>query len=172
MVGTIDYALRESAGTSILLENSAGYTNSLGSKIEEIGDIIKDVGSNRVGMCLDTCHTFAAGYDISSKAGAADLMDEIDMHVGLGRVKLVHLNDAKFELGSGLDRHWHIGKGHIGIKGFVNFFSSSRLPTECFVMETPENDEGNGATDMRAVFKIMRTCGIDDYTPKAIMPEV
>lgn len=166
LVDTVDYALHESRFAGILLENSAGYVNSIGSHLDEIGSIIDSIGSRRMGMCLDTCHAFAAGYDISSKAGTAKLMDEIEEHIGLGNVRLVHLNDAKFGLGSGLDRHWHIGEGYIGMKGFVNFFNSSRLETDCFIMETPENSGGDTRTDMEAVRGIMKACGITNYAPK------
>ena len=162
---TVEYALRESTATHMLLENSAGYTNSLGSHIDEIGSIIDRVGSRRIGVCLDTCHAFAAGYDISSKDGTKKLMDEIEESIGFEKVRLVHLNDAKFGLGSGLDRHWHIGKGHIGIEGFINFFDNSRLENDCFIMETPENGYGNDVTNMQAVRSIMKKCAITDYAP-------
>ena len=166
LADTIMHALHRSASTHILLENSAGYSNSVGSHMQEIGKIIDRIGSGRVGVCLDTCHVFAAGYDIASKKGTRSLMDEIEESIGIDNVKLVHLNDAKFPLGSGLDRHWHIGKGHIGMNGFANFFRSSRLTTDCFVMETPENKDGDDSTNMQAVSKIMEECGIEDYAPK------
>lgn len=166
LTDTIMHALRRSASTHILLENSAGYNNSVGSHMKEIGNIIESVGDKRVGVCLDTCHAFAAGYDIASKKGTSSLMDEIEESFGIDKIKLVHLNDAKFPLGSGLDRHWHIGKGHIGMKGFANFFRISRLTADCFVMETPENTDGDDHTNMQAVSKIMKACGIEDYAPK------
>ncbi len=166
LTDTIMHALRRSTSTHILLENSAGYNNSVGSHMKEIGNIIESVGDKRVGVCLDTCHAFAAGYDIASKKGTSSLMDEIEESFGIDKIKLVHLNDAKFPLGSGLDRHWHIGKGHIGMKGFANFFRISRLTADCFVMETPENTDGDDHTNMQAVSKIMKACGIEDYAPK------
>ncbi len=167
LADTVKYALGRSSSTMILLENSAGYTNSLGSHMDEIGSVMRMIGSNRVGVCLDTCHAFAAGYDISSKIGTAKLMDEIEEHIGLAKVKLVHLNDAKYALGSGLDRHWHIGKGYIGYAGFKNFFRGSSLENECFIMETPVNSEGDESTNMDAVRRVMGESGITDYTPKA-----
>ncbi|MGC8537903.1 MAG: deoxyribonuclease IV [Candidatus Micrarchaeia archaeon] len=166
LADTIIYALHENTSVKILLENSAGYKNSVGSHMKEIGSIIEMVGNSRVGACLDTCHALAAGYDIASKGGTKILMDDIEENIGIDKVKLVHLNDAKFPLGSGLDRHWHIGKGYIGIEGFANFFKGSRLTTDCFVMETPENNYGNDHINMQAVSKVMKACGIEGYAPK------
>lgn len=144
-----------SAEVQILLENSAGYTNSMGSNFEDIGKIIDAVGSDQIGMCLDTCHAFAAGYDIRSKEGLEQLTEEIDSYVGFKKVNLVHLNDSKFDLSSGLDRHWHIGKGFIGEKGFTNFFNDKHFKSGSFVMETPYY-EGADTENMTAALKISK----------------
>lgn len=147
-------------GLTLLLENTSGYTNNVGSKFEEIGRVIKGVGSRHVGMCLDTCHMFAAGYDIRTEKGVDEAVAEIDRYVGLSRMKLVHLNDSKFELGSTKDRHWHIGKGHIGENGFVSLFKNNAFRDGCFVMETPSNSEGDDETNLAAVMKIMKRTGL------------
>ncbi len=152
---SIGSVLSAHGDVELLLENSAGYNNSVGSSFGEIGRIIDTAGDGRVGVCLDTCHAFAAGYDISTKEGTERLMGEIEEYVGLGRVKLLHLNDSRFPLGSGKDRHWNIGKGYIGQRGFSNFFSANRLGTDCFVMEVPVAAERDMEADLLAVRRAM-----------------
>ena len=140
----------------ILLENGSGYTNSVGSKIEEIGDIIRKVGSGKVGLCLDTCHAFAAGYELRTANGIASLMDAIDAHIGLERLHLVHFNDSKYGFGSKLDRHWNIGKGHIGRQGLGLFLRNEMVPKGCFIMETPITVDGNHESDLRTAESLAR----------------
>lgn len=118
----------------LLLENTAGHTNSVGSTLDELAEIYDGV-SDKVGFCLDTCHLFAAGYDITN----AETMDRIDGELGLEKVHVFHLNDSKFELGSHLDRHENIGKGYIGKEGFRKFFSYKGITEKPFILETPEN---------------------------------
>ena len=151
----LKHALDSVKGVDILLENTSGYRNSVGSNFSEIGRIIDGIGSKRIGLCFDTCHAFAAGYDLRSEAGTERTVGEIDSEVGLERLKLVHLNDAKYPLGSRLDRHWHIGKGHIGRKGFVNLFRNKAFASGNFIMETPFNEEGDDKSNMRAVESIL-----------------
>jgi deoxyribonuclease IV len=102
----------------ILLENTAGQGSSIGWKFEHIRDIMKIVKSDRIGMCFDTCHAFAAGYDIRTKAGFEETMNHLDKTVGLDRLMAFHLNDSKGDLGTRIDRHEHIGKGKIGLEAF------------------------------------------------------
>jgi deoxyribonuclease-4 len=147
-------------GVGILLENSSGQKNCVGDRMADIGDIIARIGSKRVGLCLDTCHAFAAGYDIRTVEGVGKLAGEVEEHVGRERLGLVHLNDAKFELGSGLDRHWHIGQGNIGEKGFKALFSNRLFQEGNFVMETPENESGNDVENMKALQRILKSCGL------------
>ncbi len=153
-------ALDKSDGVSILLENSAGYRNSMGSTFREIGAVIDAVGSERVGVCLDTCHVFAAGYDIRTDDGVDKTMHEFDSAIGLKRLKLVHLNDSRYGLGEGLDRHWHIGKGKIGMEGFISMFKNKSFRRGCFIMETPINDEGDERTNMDAALSALKKAGI------------
>lgn len=156
LTGALSEAMGACTGVDILLENSSGYRNSMGSSMDELGRMIDSVGSSRLGVCLDTCHAYANGYDVSSRKGTIALMDEIESSFGLDKVKLVHLNDSRYELGSKLDRHWNIGKGHIGRKGFVQFFGNSRLKTDYFVMETPVSSDRDRSSDMRAALRAMR----------------
>ncbi len=151
---TLGKALAAAPDVRILLENSAGYRNSVGSSFEETGMVLDKFDSDAVGVCLDTCHAFAAGYDLRTKESIDKVCNEFEDNIGFKRLGLVHLNDAKYELGSGLDRHWHIGKGNIGIKGFAELLRNRNFHDRCFVMETPINSEGNETTNMAAAKKI------------------
>lgn len=121
----------------LLLENSAGQKNSIGSKIEEIQLILELLGTSEYGICLDTCHLFAAGYDLSDDEGINKMLDLVEKCVGIQHLKLIHLNDSKGELGSNLDRHYHIGMGKIGENGFKALINDKRLENMPFIMETP-----------------------------------
>ena len=112
----------------LLLETTAGAGTSIGGKFEEFGEIFRITGwPERLGFCLDTCHIFAAGYDISTEEGIEKTLEELDANVGLERLKLLHLNDSKGECGSNLDRHEHIGKGRIGLEAFKFLVNHGRL---------------------------------------------
>ncbi|MBA3750920.1 MAG: deoxyribonuclease IV [Nitrosopumilus sp.] len=133
--------------TKILLENSAGQKNSIGSSIEEIATIFDGLNSDDFGLCLDTCHAFAAGYDLSSDKGNFELFDLVSNRIGINKLKVIHLNDSKGELNSNRDRHYHIGLGKIGEKGFTFLINNIKLHHIPFIMETPideiRNDNGN-----------------------------
>lgn len=120
----------------LLLENTSGKTNEVGSTFIEIGEIIDKVSTDHVGVCFDTCHAYARGYDISTTKGLAETINEIESNVGMNKIKVVHLNDSKGELGSRMDRHDHIGMGNIGEKGFLNFLSS-QFKEKPLILETP-----------------------------------
>lgn len=160
---SISEAIDSVPDVTLLLENSAGYKNSVGSRFEEISSIMRSIGKpSRVGLCFDTCHAFAAGYDLHDSKIVSKIADEITNHMGKNSLGLVHLNDAKFELGSGLDRHWHIGKGNIGTDGFKMLFSNPLFRSGSFVMETPlEGLNDACAENMMAVKEILKSCGID-----------
>ena len=148
--GALDEALAGGGDVAVLLENGAGSTNSLGSRFEEVGRILDGLRyGDRVGICFDTCHAYAAGYDLRSVASVESVLGGLEMAVGLDRVGLVHLNDCVGTLGAGLDRHEHIGLGEIGLDGFRAILGS-RLGGIPMVMETPvderRSDEGNLAT--------------------------
>jgi deoxyribonuclease IV len=125
----------------LLLENTAGEKNSVGSSFEHIRAIMDELAfPDRVGVCLDTCHAFAAGYELRTEEGLRETLAQFDEQVGLRHLRVIHLNDTKGDRGSGLDRHEHIGMGFIGEDGFRrilhhNVFSS--LPLVC---ETPVDD--------------------------------
>jgi deoxyribonuclease-4 len=123
--------------TWLILENSAGMGGSVGSKFSEIGTIIKECGSERVKVCLDTQHSFAAGYDLKSRDGIERVTDEFDREIGLERLVAVHANDSKCALAGGLDRHENIGDGHLGRDGFANIMSHAAFADVPFLLEVP-----------------------------------
>ncbi len=127
-----------------LLENTAGQGSALGWRFEHLAAILGGVKQpDRLGVCIDSCHVFAAGYSFSTLKDYEATMAELDRVVGLKLVKAIHLNDSKKDLGSRVDRHEHIGKGKIGLEGFRLLLNDSRLADVPMYLETPkENDEG------------------------------
>ncbi|NNC95820.1 MAG: deoxyribonuclease IV [Chitinophagales bacterium] len=123
----------------ILLENTAGQGSSIGYDFNHLRTIMDQVDSDRIGVCFDTCHAFAAGYDIRSKEGYDDTFGQFDEIVGLEHLKVLHLNDSKGDLGSKLDRHDNIGFGNIGAEAFGRIMNDFKhLPK---VLETPKKDD-------------------------------
>ena len=129
-------------GTLVLLETTAGQGANVGYRFEQLARIIERVEqSDRLGICLDTCHVFAAGYDISTEAGWKSMMTELAKTIGLERIHAVHLNDSQKPCGSRVDRHEHIGRGRIGETAFRRVMRDRRLRGVPKVLETPkEND--------------------------------
>lgn len=124
-----------------LLETTAGQGTTLGRSFEELAAIIDQVeAKERVMVCIDTCHIFAAGYDFRTTEGYAEVMRQFDQTVGLDRLKAIHLNDSKTPLGSNRDRHEHIGKGEIGLEGFRHLVNDSRLKGIPGLLETEKGD--------------------------------
>ena len=149
VIKAVNSALEASESeTMLLLENTAGEKNSVGSSFEHIGAILAGLSDDeRIGICFDTCHAFAAGYELRTEEGIAATLAQFDEQIGLSRLRVVHLNDTKGDLGSGLDRHEHIGLGFIGENGFRRILHNpvfARLPLVC---ETPvderRDDRGN-----------------------------
>jgi deoxyribonuclease IV len=129
----------------LLLENAAGQGTTLGSTFEELATVVTRLNApDRIGVTLDTCHLFAAGWDFRTEAGYGRLVDKIHDTIGVATVKAFHLNDAKAELGSHLDRHENIGKGEIGLEGFRQVLSDPRWATTPGYLETPLDEEGYG----------------------------
>ncbi len=125
----------------LILENAAGQGGAIGSKFAELGRIAKESGSDRVKICLDTQHTFAAGYDVKTRKGLDATMAEFDKDIGLDRLAAVHANDSKIELGGGRDRHENIGEGFIGRDGFENLISHAAFADVPFLLEVPGFDD-------------------------------
>ena len=140
----------------ILLENSAGQLNSVGAKFEELANILKALDAKkRFGVCLDTCHTLAAGYGLRNKVEADKTFREFDDLVGIKYLDLVHLNDSTGYVGSGLDRHEHIGLGKIGEEGFRAVLSHSSVRELPIIMETPIDDRRGNKENYEYVKRLM-----------------
>ena len=126
----------------VLLENTAGQGTTLGRSFAELGAILRHTAMpGRYGICMDTCHAFVAGYDLSTQEGYAATMDELDREVSIDALKFMHLNDSKGAVGSHLDRHDHIGQGLIGLAGFSRIVNDVRLADVAMVLETPKGDD-------------------------------
>ena len=126
----------------ILLETTAGQGTNLGYSFEHLAWMIEHTPEGeRLGVCLDTCHVFAAGYELRTPEGYEATMEAFDQTVGLERLKALHLNDSKGDLGSRKDRHEHIGQGHIGLEGFRNVLNDPRLTGLPGLLETPKSDD-------------------------------
>ncbi len=125
---------------TILLENTAGQGASLGASMDELAWALERLDSNSFGLCLDTCHAFAAGYDISTPQGYEQLMEQIDRLIGIDRLQLFHLNDSKKPLGSRVDRHEHVGQGLIGVEGFRCLMRDQRFAHCPKITETPPGE--------------------------------
>lgn len=127
--------------TMVLLECTAGQGSSLGSRFEELAEIIHLMeGHPRVGVCLDTCHLLAAGYDLTTESGYASTFRAFGRTVGLERLRAFHVNDSKKPLGSRVDRHEHIGRGHLGLDAFRRLVNDRRFATMPMLLETPKGE--------------------------------
>ncbi len=149
----VETALEGAEQPAIALELGSGAGNSIGSRFEEMADIFAALatGSERVGICIDTAHLWGAGYDISSEEGVRGMFGEMDRYVGIGRLRLVHLNDTQMALNSRRDRHYHVGQGQIGMGGFrplVNYPLPGDLPG---IIETPGHDIEHDAANLRTL---------------------
>jgi deoxyribonuclease-4 len=130
---------RRRGQTMVLLEQTAGQGTSLGATFEEIATIIDRMnGHTRAGVCLDTCHLIAAGYDIASASGYEATFNRFGRTVGFDRLKAFHLNDSKKPLGSRVDRHTHIGEGAVGLEGFARLVNDRRFDGLPMLLETPK----------------------------------
>ncbi len=150
-----DEAIVGNSGDSmILLENMAGQKNCVGARFEELRAILDRIGSSeRVGVCLDSCHVWAAGFDIGGDEAVANTMGLFDEVVGRSRLKVIHLNDSKGALGSRLDRHENIGKGKIGRKGIRALLHCPGVRERPIIMETPYQD----VKAMKQSIRLVRT---------------
>jgi deoxyribonuclease-4 len=136
----------------LLMENTAGQGTEIGYSFDQIKKIIEGVHEHeRMGVCLDTAHTFEAGNDLSSKDGINRTLEKFDETIGLKRLHLLHLNDSKTPLGSRKDRHWHIGEGYIGLEGFRNLVNHPLLNHLPGIMETPRKDTVEDLKNMKVI---------------------
>ena len=152
------YDERPDGKAMLLIETTAGQGTALGYRFEEIAAMIAGVeDKSRVGVCLDTCHILAAGYDIRTPEAYAETMAAFDATIGLSYLKCLHLNDSKRELGSRVDRHTHIGDGEIGREGFANFVNDDRLSALPGILETPKGKDDSEDRMNLATLASLRT---------------
>ncbi len=138
-------------GVTLLLETTAGQGSAIGYRLEHLEDIFGAVKDDAwLGVCIDTCHIYAAGYDIRKPEGYAAFVDELEDRNLLNRVRCIHVNDSVRECGSRVDRHAHIGKGKIGLDGFRHLVNDARLTHVPRILETPKGKDGRG-TDLDKV---------------------
>ena len=145
---------RQNHRTALLLEHTAGQGTNLGYTFEQLGIIIAEAERNsapRIGACLDTCHLLAAGYGLSSDTTYAKTMTSFDRHVGIDRLRAIHLNDSEHPLASRKDRHAHIGHGHVGLSAFRRLLTDPRLQSIPMVLETPKTQTKNPSGKTTAI---------------------
>ena len=142
--------------TIILLETTAGSGSQLGYSFEHLKRMIAGVrNKKKIGICLDTCHVFSAGYDISNKDGLEKTLEDLDNNISFENLKVIHLNDSKFPLGSHKDRHMHIGKGFIGLQGFKNIVNHPQLKDLPFILETPKREDKDDFININLVKRLI-----------------
>ncbi|MBM4135528.1 MAG: deoxyribonuclease IV [Nitrospira sp.] len=152
-----EVALKGRWNAYLLIENTAGERGDISSTIMDLSDIIAGTkGSLISGICIDTCHAFAAGYDICNNEGIQKISQEIEKYIGFDKLKLVHLNDSKSDIGSGIDRHEHIGRGKIGMRGLQQLITYQLFKDIPLILETPKRRESDDRVNLRRVRKIMK----------------
>lgn len=158
LVKAIESARSKSkGGPVVLLENNAGQKNSIGGNFEELRMILDRLDDPKeFGVCTDTCHLFASGYDLRTKAEVDKTLDKFDNVVGLKELKFIHLNDSKGPLGSNLDRHEHIGLGMIGQEGLAAFLNHRAIRGLPVIMETPIDEKRGDEQNLKVVLGLVK----------------
>ncbi|MBV9885083.1 MAG: deoxyribonuclease IV [Acidobacteria bacterium] len=174
VIDSVKQAVKRLPATSmrILIENTAGMGSAVGSRLEEVGEIVAGLNSIGAGACLDTAHLFAAGYDIRTPQGLESTLDLIERTVGLANVPVIHANDSKIALGGRVDRHEHVGKGKIGAEAFRRILTHPNLsaaypeglPGRAFIAETPIEDPGDDRKNVAALWEL---AGLSEKAPAA-----
>jgi deoxyribonuclease-4 len=160
-------------GAVLVLENSAGGGFGIGTTVEELADIAeaiaaRGVAEDRIGFCLDTAHAWGAGYRLSDPGAADELLATFDARIGIGRLKMVHLNDSKSELGSHTDRHEHVGAGQIGEAGMAHLLRHPLLAGVTYYLETPGMDEGYDAINIARALALAAGRPLEPLPPGAM----
>lgn len=139
----------------LVLENSAGAGNLAGGTLEELGSFVKSLAHPQLGVCLDTAHAWATGYEINSREGVDRFIDEAERQIGLERIMTFHFNDTQVALGAARDRHWHIGEGNIGFDGFRALLAHPELERKVAILETP-GDDADDVRNMQTILAIAK----------------
>jgi deoxyribonuclease-4 len=148
----------------ILLENTAGQGECIGHRFEHLGEIIEACPELNLGVCFDTAHAFTAGYDVRELDGLAATIESLERNVRAENVRAVHFNDSKVEYNSRVDRHWHIGLGHIGREALRRIAQHAKLSHAAFLLETPQDVPGDDARNLEALRSFIEA---EDETPGA-----
>lgn len=158
VINTVNFVLEKVPGSTILLfENQAGAGSEIAGRFEELQELIAGIKEeNRVGICFDTCHGFAAGYDLSCRDGWEKTLEGLNRTLGLERLKLFHLNDSVGALGSHLDRHQHIGAGNIGLAGFDYLVNHPELNQIPGILETPQDSEADDLKNLGTLRQLVK----------------
>lgn len=154
VVAALEVALEDiDPNVALVMENSAGAGRLCGGTMEELGAFVRAIGHPNLRVCLDTAHTWAAGYAIDTREGVDRFFDLVDREIGVDRVVMFHFNDTQIELGGHRDRHWHIGEGRIGVEGFRAIVAHPAVQGKVAILETPgeEEDDARNIAAMRAV---------------------
>jgi deoxyribonuclease-4 len=170
---SLDWIHEKTAGfkVSVCLENTAGQGTVLGGDFAHLGEIFARVReAGRLAVCLDTCHAFAAGYDLRGEEGYEKALASLESAVGPGRIRVVHTNDAKGELGSRLDRHEHLGRGRLGLECFRMIMNDPRLAEVPKILETPK--EADGLPMDRVNLALLRALEGTDRVPPRLLEKV
>lgn len=153
---SLESALRDiEPGVYLVLENSAGAGNLAGGTLEELGSIVRALDHPQLGVCLDTAHAWASGYEIDSSAGVDRFLDTADREIGIARILMFHFNDTQVPLGAARDRHWHIGDGNVGFEGFRALLAHPELRDKTAILETPGSDDDD-LRNMQTIKAILR----------------
>ncbi|MBI3949019.1 MAG: deoxyribonuclease IV [Acidobacteria bacterium] len=140
----------------ILIENTAGQGGQIGRTFEQVAAITNGLDDLPVGCCLDTAHTYAAGYDLSTPADLTQTLSLIASTIGLERIHVIHTNDTKVALGGAVDRHWHIGQGNIGLAAFRRLANHPKLKHLPFILETPRKTKDDDPTNLATLRQLIR----------------
>jgi deoxyribonuclease-4 len=135
----------------ILLENTAGQGECIGHRFEHLREIIEACKELRLGVCFDTAHAFTAGYDVREADGLLATLESLERNVSLKQVRAIHFNDSKAAYNSRVDRHWHIGLGHIGLEALRRLARHPRLSHAAFLLETPQDEAGDDVRNLHAL---------------------
>jgi len=156
-IGTLnEFAQMGRWKAGLLIENTAGKRGDISSTIIDLSEIMTGVKWSLIsGVCIDTCHAFAAGYNIRYNTGIQKISGEIGRYIGFDKLKLIHLNDSKGDVGSGIDRHEHIGLGKIGTKGLKQFINCQPLKDVPLILETPKKKESDDPGNLKKVRRML-----------------
>lgn len=149
-----DRSKKKGESVTVLLENNAGQKNSIGATFEELRTILDRLGKG-TGVCIDTCHAFASGYDLRTRDGVEKTLDAFEKTVGMKELKVIHLNDSKGALGSNLDRHEHVGLGNIGKAGLAAFLKHKSIAQLPIIMETPIDEKRDDPANLKAFLELV-----------------